>query len=273
MNKIGIMQGRLSPRPENEKRLQFFPVDWRREFEAARAIGFDCIEWLLDWEEFKKNPLLSEHGAKEIRSAARASGVETLSLCSDYFMKYPLAAGDPVAAAREVSVQMRAAAACGQNLILIPLLEDHAVTGEAEKQRIISVVARAREGVPDTRVRIAFETELPADELIDFVDRFRNPRVGVYYDIGNCTSYGFDCPRDLTKLSKRVFGVHIKDRKAGSAQSVMLGAGDADFEKCFAVLSDVGYTGTYILQAWRGDDYRDDAATQLKFVREIMEKL
>ncbi|TSC78306.1 MAG: xylose isomerase domain-containing protein [Parcubacteria group bacterium Gr01-1014_33] len=188
-------------------------------------------------------------------------------------MKYPLVGRDPVQVVnRELIPQMQYAAKIGQNLILIPLLEDHAVKSEGEKQKIISVITQALNGMRDNTLRIAFETELPVNELIDFVDRFKSPRVGVYYDIGNCTSYGFDCPRDFKMLGTRVFGVHVKDRKGGSTQSVILGTGDADFEKCFAVLSEIGYNGTYILQAWRSDDYLGDAKRQLEFVREILKK-
>lgn len=273
MVKIGVTQGRLSPRPEGEERLQFFPSDWQSEFRVAREMGFDCVEWLFDWDKFGKNPFFREDHTEEIRSVSRASGVEALSTCSDYFMKYALVGRDPEIVQKELIWQMRRASALGQNLILVPLLEDHAVKSEAEKQEIISVVTQAIHSAQDHKVRIAFETELPVAELIDFIDRFQNPRVGVYYDIGNSTSYGFDCPKDLEILSGRVSGVHIKDRKVGSTQSVVLGSGDADFKNCFVALSRIGYNGTYILQAWRGEDYLADAKKQLEFVRQIIGKI
>ena len=50
MNKIGIMQGRLSPPIDG--RIQAFPInDWESEFEKASKIGFDCIEWIFDMED------------------------------------------------------------------------------------------------------------------------------------------------------------------------------------------------------------------------------
>lgn len=274
MNRIGIMQGRLSPRPEGEERLQFFPTDWQNEFRLARALGFDCVEWLFDWYAFKKNPFLSQNGREEIRQVSKASGVGVYSTCSDYFMKHPLVGRDPdVVARQELISQMNAAATLGQNLILIPLLEDYAVKNETEKKGIISVVQAALEALPETGPRIAFETELLVGELIDFIDRFESQRVGVYYDIGNATSYGFDCPKDLYMLNRRIFGVHLKDRKIGSTQSVLLGAGDADFKQCFTTLAHIGYDGAYILQAWRGEDYLADAKKQLEFVHQIMAKV
>ncbi len=46
MNRIGIMQGRLSV--AREGRFQFFPLDWEAEFSRAKELGFDQIEWFLD---------------------------------------------------------------------------------------------------------------------------------------------------------------------------------------------------------------------------------
>ena len=53
VNKIGIMQGRLSK--QKGIRIQEFPRDtWEQEFEKAKDIGFDTIEWIFD---SKDNPM------------------------------------------------------------------------------------------------------------------------------------------------------------------------------------------------------------------------
>ena len=57
MNKIGFMQGRLSNLVNNQ--IQAFPFeDWTYEFELAKKIGFDCMEWTLDYPNLHNNPLL-----------------------------------------------------------------------------------------------------------------------------------------------------------------------------------------------------------------------
>ena len=61
MNPIGIMQGRLSPQATGH--LQAFPwKTWELEFERARAIGFDCLEWLFEADSFEKNPIWTRDG-------------------------------------------------------------------------------------------------------------------------------------------------------------------------------------------------------------------
>ena len=46
-NKIGFMQGRLSPQFNNI--IQSFPWDhWRQEFNIAKEIGISKMEWTID---------------------------------------------------------------------------------------------------------------------------------------------------------------------------------------------------------------------------------
>ena len=64
-NLIGTMQGRLLPKYKG--RYQAHPIDyWQKEFEIAKNIGLGCIEFIFDFNEFKKNPLLTEEGLNEI---------------------------------------------------------------------------------------------------------------------------------------------------------------------------------------------------------------
>ncbi len=55
-NNIGFMQGRLSP--VTKKRIQIFPhKNWKNEFKIANEIGFSLMEWTIDTETLKNNPL------------------------------------------------------------------------------------------------------------------------------------------------------------------------------------------------------------------------
>ena len=102
---------------------------------------------------------------------------------------------------------------------------------------------------------------------MSFINEVNSPRVGICYDIGNCTSYGFNCPEEIRLLGDKIFEIHLKDRKIGGDRSMLLGTGDADFEDCFSALKEIGYKGNYVLQAWRGDNYLNDARKQLEFAR------
>ncbi len=265
---FGILQGRLSP--SHDGRFQFFPLDWRAEFRAAAELGFVSIEWLVDWPDWKENPLLIPEQEMSIRETVDETGIPVNSICADYFMKYRLAGPEGKdSGAMAVRLVDVAARFCRQKLILIPFLEQNAYPTEEERREVIANLLPAVKKAERLGVRIGLETEMAVAELTAFLDRFGSSAIGAYYDIGNCTSYGFDCASDLRVLGKRVFGVHVKDRKKGSPQSVLLGEGDADLAGCLRALSEIRFEGVPIMQAWRGANYRKDAEDQLHVLQRL----
>ncbi len=263
---IGILQGRLSP--SQDGRFQFFPPKWEEEFSVAARLGFSAIEWLVDWPDWETNPILDPKMTEKIFDVTERTGIPVNSLCGDYFMKYRLA-GKEAKTSETVAIELVQAAArvTKQKLLLLPLLEQNTYSTEDERTEVVTNLSPAVREAERLGVRIGFETEMPISELVHFLDRFDSSAVGVYYDIGNCTSYGFNCSQDLLSLGNRVFGVHIKDRKVGSPQSLSLGMGDANIHDCLRVLTEIEFHGVPIMQAWRGENYLQDAIDQLNFIK------
>ena len=88
MKKIGIMQGRLLPKYKG--RYQAHPVNyWQSEFNIAKELGLSQIEFILDYNEFKENPLLSSAGIRKIKKIVKETGIQVKSICADYFMEAP----------------------------------------------------------------------------------------------------------------------------------------------------------------------------------------
>ena len=88
-NFIGTLQGRLLPKYIG--RYQAHPIDyWQKEFEIAKNIGLGCIEFIFDFNEFKKNPLLTEEGLNEINFLIKKNEILVKTICADYFMEEPL---------------------------------------------------------------------------------------------------------------------------------------------------------------------------------------
>src|SRR3989344_65288 len=263
---IGILQGRLSP--SENGRFQFSPTDWEQEFAKAKELGFSSIEWLFDFVCHETNTLLASGGAERIQAVAEETDVALNSICADYFMKYRFT-GEDAKTSTEILRRLINVAAklTKQKLILIPLLEGNAPKTDGEKREIVAKVAPLLSIAERLGVRLGFETEMDKNELSRFLELFPSPAVGIYYDIGNATSYGYDVPADIRFFGKRIFGVHAKDRRKGSTQSVYLGEGDADYEGCLSALRGIGFGGTIIMQAWRTADYLSDAERQLLFLK------
>lgn len=275
--KIGTMQGRLSV-PQNGL-MQFFPHEWEEEFKTASILGFTHIEWLLDWRDWHKNPMVSDiEQLQEKLDLFRCDyGVSIRSICADYFMEHPLysLSNESFNLLKHLCRCSLTAQKNDELIIVLPLLEKVAPRETKQFKEIIRMLTKlCRNGIKN---KLAFETELTALELKSFIDEARTTsgtsRIGVCYDIGNATSYGYDCPTEIAMLGDYIFDVHIKDRKIGSSQSVMLGNGDARLAGCFSILKKNNFCGPYILQAWRGGEYLVDAREQLMHCKGLMKNL
>lgn len=271
MINIGIMQGRLSEGYLDN--LQFFPQKWQDEFPQAKNLTFSSIEWLFDYQDYQINPIWNKRGRDEILIFIKKSGIKVCSICADYFMKSKLIGKQSFSSLSILQKLINSAIMTDNRLIVLPLLEKNAIKSDKEKNELISILRNISQLLLNSNVKLALETELRAVDLIDLIKKIGSRNIGVLYDIGNCTSYGFNCPKDLLTLADYILEIHIKDRKIGNDKSVFLGKGDADFTSCFQVLKKIDFNGPVILQAYRGKDYLNDAYMQLQFVRRLLQSV
>lgn len=261
------MQGRLSAPQSNQ--LQFFPNDWKAEFETAHILGFDSIEWIYDDKDFD-NPLMSEIGQSEIKEKQRQFDVLVKSICADIFMKVHLTDEDSSSAIEILSNLINCSAQAEIINISIPFVEEH-VPATAEQR--LAVVRNIKKILSlNKNINFALEIDLSVDDIISIVEAIDSPQVGVCYDTGNAMTFGFDAGDDIRKLGKYLKEIHLKDRIKGTRQSVYLGEGSVNFSDVFSALSEIKFNGLCILQAWRGKNYLDDAKRQLEFAHGLFQK-
>jgi hexulose-6-phosphate isomerase len=87
-----------------------------------------------------------------------------------------------------------------------------------------------------------------------FLDQFDSPRIGMYFDIGNCLLYA--PAQDYVEIlgSKYIKAVHIKNWKGDDCGGTLHGFGDSllegdvDFKAVFAALEACGYRGTFTVE-------------------------
>ena len=95
LERIGFMQGRLSALVDGK--IQAFPWnEWRDEFPRAKAIGLTRMEWTIDQDRLRENPLATEAGRREIIALCKQNALRIPSLTGDCFMQAPFwkATGD-----------------------------------------------------------------------------------------------------------------------------------------------------------------------------------
>jgi L-ribulose-5-phosphate 3-epimerase len=258
---LGFMQGRLCALVGG--RIQAFPWDeWELEFPRAQALGLHLMEWTLDQDRLRQNPLLTEAGQSRIRALGQQHGLAVASLTGDCFMQAPFW---KVAGAGREALQtdfMDVVAACGAvgiSMIVVPLVDNGALADRGQEDLLVDFLLARRADFRRHGVAVLFECDFAPQELGRFIGRLPPGDFGVNYDIGNSAALGFDPNEEFACFGTRIQNVHVKDRVLGGT-TVPLGTGNADFQTVFAQLARVQYGGNYIMQTARASDGEHAAA-------------
>jgi len=267
-NLLGVMQGRLLPKYQG--RYQAHPVGyWQDEFAVAKQFGLDCIEFILDYNDAASNPLLRADGAGEISRVSATIGVKVQTVCADYFMEAPLHHADAAVAAQSREVLSRllhTGRALGVSDIVIPCVDQSSFPDDAARDRFVAAIGALLPEAEAAGINLSLETDLAPAPFAALLARLDSPRVTVNYDVGNSASLGFDPVEEIACYGKRISDIHIKDRVRGGG-SVLLGSGDAQFERFFAALAPLNYRGPFIMQAYRDDEGLAVFGSQLAWLR------
>ena len=268
-HRIGVMQGRLSPRPAN--RLQAFPHEtWPEEFALAKRVGYSYLEWIYEAERAAQNPIASAAGRAAIRACMRESGLPVGSVCADYFMIHRLAGGSAQARrehAQALCELVHWTRELGATRILLPLLE----TSALDSPELVSEVTESIRSVCATldacEVVLGLEMEIPGPDYARVIRGIGRERVRAYYDTGNSTAQGLDIATDILPLLPLLEAVHLKDRMV-SGSSQPFGQGAANFSGFFAALAGAGYAGDFLTQHYFDAEPEASALHSVGFVRE-----
>lgn len=252
---LGIMQGRLLPRYKDM--YQSFPGDrWKEEFQTAKTLGLDCIEFIFDHDEdYRLNPLMSEEGLEDIARVVEATGVRVLSVCADHFMKKHLHDDNATTRIKNVSVLLQLienSAGFGISDLTLPFVDASSLKSDKDFE---NVEASLRECLPvaaNRNISLNLETDLPPGRFNSLIETLDHPRIKVNYDTGNSASLGYRPAEELEAYGRHVSVLHIKDRMLGGG-SVRLGTGDTDFEAVFTTLKRMEFSGIIIMQAARAE--------------------
>ncbi|MDF0497946.1 sugar phosphate isomerase/epimerase family protein [Bradyrhizobium yuanmingense] len=268
LERIGFMQGRLSALVDGK--IQAFPWnEWREEFPRAKALGLTRMEWTIDQERLRENPLMTEPGQQEILTLARENGVRIPSLTGDCFMQAPFWKVDAVvrdALVNDLDLLIAACSRIGIAFIVVPLVDNGKIERENESDTLKRVLIARREQLARQNVKIVFESDLPPRDLARFMEAFPAEVFGINYDSGNSASLGYDSAEEIEAYAPRILNVHVKDRVRGGT-TVPLGTGNADLAKTIRLIERSGYRGQYILQTARAGD--DDHAGALAKYRDM----
>lgn len=215
------------------------------KFQSAKAAGFDGIE------------AMSHLDRNEVLKARDATGVAIPSVCGAMHWKYLLSDPDPTVRENGVEalkVSLEDAKAFGADtVLLVPGRVTEKVSYDECWIRSAEAIKKAIPLAEKLNVKIAIENVwnnflLSPLEAANYVDQFRNPVIGFYFDCGNILAYGW--PEQWIRiLGKRIAKVHIKEysRKIADSQgkssgfNVSLREGDVNWPEVMKALDEIGY--------------------------------
>jgi len=269
--KIGVMQGRLLPKYQG--RYQAHPIGyWQDEFNVAKELGIDCIEFILDYNDAEKNPLLNEGGIDELQAVADKTGVAVYTVCADYFMEAPLHSLDDEVANQSQKVMLQLlenGAKLGITDVVVPCVDQSTLDGQEAANRFVERMKSMLIAAEKVGINLSLETDLAPQPFVELLDRFDSNRITVNYDIGNSAALGYDPIEELAAYGHRITDIHIKDRVRNGGP-VVLGEGDTDFDRFFEALGKYDYKGPFIMQAYRDDEGVEVFKQQLNWVRKFL---
>ena len=263
------MQGRLSPKFRDK--FQAHPINhWIDEFYLAKDLDLQCIEFILDFNEWATNPLMTKQGLDNIKKISLDSRIEVLSVCADFFMEQPIF--DKNVKFINYNVLTKLMHNCDTlNIqdIVIPFVDKSSLL---EKPDMINeTISFFKEILDHNRcnVNLTLETDLPPNEFTKLIEKIGHNKVKINYDIGNSASLGYNFCDELAAYGKFITNIHIKDRILGGG-SVKLGEGAAKFGEFFKELKRINFEGIFILQAFRENDGPNSFRPQFEYIKTII---
>jgi hexulose-6-phosphate isomerase len=241
------------------------------KFELIKRLGFQGVE--IDTPEGLPNRV-------ELMTACDATGIVVHGAIDSVHWKedYRLSSPDAAARARGLAALkagLHDASFIGAStLLLVPGVVDKNVTYEQCFERSQAEVKKAIPLAEKLGVRIAIECVwnnfiTKPEQMIEYVDSFKSPWVGTYFDCSNMVKYGVPSADWIRQLGKRVLKFDFKGYSKTKGW-VNIGEGDENWPDIIQALGEVGYDGWATAEVGSGGEaHLKDVADRMSKVLEL----
>lgn len=270
-NEIGIMQGRLLPKFRG--RYQAHPLGyWHKEFTIAKNLGLSLIEFIFDYNDYQKNPLMSIEGRKEIISISYKSNVKVKTVCADYFMINKLIDNNDKKKDHTIDVLIKLIKNCdeiGIDYIILPFVDESSLKNSNDEKFLCSIFKELETELNKYNCSISIESDLSPKKFSRFLEKLNSKKFSVNYDIGNSASNGYDIKEEFNAYGNKISVIHLKDRLFNGGP-VKLGEGNANFELLFDLIYDYKFYGPIIFQTFRDEQGINVFKEQFRFLKNFL---
>ena len=233
---------------------------------ASKAAGFDGIELCIA-ETGVLTPATDEATCRAYAAEVAAQGLALETIASGMTWGCSPTHPDPAVRRKAIALHrdaLRRAAWLGcRTMLFVPGAVMVPWNPSYKPVRYDQAVAWAREAVAElAKTAEEVGVDLGVEnvwnglfysplEFAAFIDSFKHPRVGVYFDVGNGLAHQQWPPHWIEILGPRIRAVHVKDFKL--AVGTLAGfcdllAGDIPFGEVMAALRAIGYDRTLVAE-------------------------
>ncbi len=165
-------------------------------------------------------------------------------------------------------------------VLLVPGVVNDKVSYEQCFERSQAEVKKVLPLAEKLKVHIAIEVVwnnfiTKPEQLIEYVDAFKSPWVGAYFDCSNMVKYGVPSSTWIRKLGKRMLkfdfkGFNMKKFEAKQNPWVEIGSGTEDWPEIVKALGEIGYNGWATAEVGGGGvDFLTKVGKQMDKVLEL----
>jgi len=233
------------------------------KFQALKAAGFEGVEPMSHMDQ------------EEVLKALDMTGLKPASVCcSTHWSKRLSDPSDTVRREAREGVQraLQDAKRYGATSVLVvPGVVNKDVSYDDCFKRSVAEVRQLVKVAEETGVKIAIENVwnnfiTKPEQLIEYVDSFKSPTVGAYFDCSNMIKYGVPSAEWVRKLGKRMLKFDFKGYSKTRGW-VPIGEGDEDWPEILKACAEVGY------HTWATAEVAGGGTKELKDVAERMNRI
>jgi L-ribulose-5-phosphate 3-epimerase len=235
------------------------------KFELIKSLGFLGVE--ID------SP--SGLDLKEANKAQEDTGIKIHGVIDSVHWRDTLSHPDDKVRARGLAAletALKAANTVGADtVLLVPGVVNKDATYEQCRERSQTEVRKVLPLAEKLNVKIAIEVVwnnfiTKPEQLIEYVDAFKSPHVGAYFDCSNMVKYGVKSGDWIRKLGQRMLKFDFKGYSKTKGW-VPIGEGDEDWPDILEALKEVGYNG------WATAEVAGGRREELQDVAERMNRI